>query len=127
MAINFLNFKDLTPNLILEYKSDIINEITNTVNSIVSLKEEKTFKNVVQPLINIRTLLEYKENIITYVKNFFEDKFIRETANSTENEIKEFLIDCFMRKDLYNIFSEYQKTTYLNESKLLNQEENRYF
>jgi Zn-dependent oligopeptidase len=121
------DFKNLTCDTINRLKLEIINDVTNTINSIVRLTEKRIFDNTIQPLINILTLTEPKLYSFAYAKNFYTDKQVRENGSLAETEIDKFFIECFMRRDFYDALSEYQNMTYSEENRILHPEENRYF
>ena len=125
--INF-DFKNLDENRLKDYKKEIVEQITETLNSIISIDSKcRIFNNTVQPLINVHTILEPKISSFNYASNFYSNKSTRDTASKLEGEIENFLIESSMRKDIYNAFIEYFDTNYQQEKKDLTSEEVRYF
>lgn len=127
------NFGNITVALLNQYKDKIIKDTTNAIEEIVAFKGKRAFYNTVQPLINIRTILEPYKSSFNFALNFHTDKAVRDCATELEQEVKKFLIDVNLRRDLYNAFVEYQNDGWKEEGPsshdpgMLQNEEIRYF
>ncbi|QKF94196.1 peptidase M3A/M3B [Fadolivirus algeromassiliense] len=119
-------FTNITPDTIMQYKLMVILQINMTLTSIIDLKDTRTFANTIQPLINVMTNMEPYKSIFHYITNFYPQKELRDSAQEAEKEIKKFMIDTFLRKDLYNALSEYYNGGYMSEMQSLTHEEQRY-
>ena len=109
------DYGNITIELLHQYKDKIIKDTTNAIDDIVALKGKRTFNNTVQPLINIRTVLEPYNSSSHFALNFHTDKAIRDCATKLDQEIKKFLIDTSLRRDLYNAFLEYKNDAWKYE------------
>ena len=121
------DFANVSIDVISQYKLFIILQMNLAIDNIINVDTTRTYNNTVQPLLNVNYLVESRKSIFDYVTNFYPNKELRDFTTDVEQEIKKYLIDAFMRKDLYNAFVDYQNTTYLTEKDSLTHEENRYF
>lgn len=124
--LNF-DFKNLSKETLLSYKDNVCTLINNAIDKVVSLTESRTFDNTVYPILYAYTVIDPLVSSFHYASNFYTDKDIRDVGVTCEGEIKKFLIECTMNKDLYNAFLDYHNTFYNEEKSLLNHEQIRYF
>lgn len=127
MTDTYFNFKDLTVEKLNEYKGEVMVAYQQTLDQIVNEQGERTFENTIQPLINLSTIYETMVNIAGYATNFYPNKEVRDTGSAIEGELSKFLVECSMRKDVYQAFIDYQNTSYLKERSNLTDEEVRSF
>jgi thimet oligopeptidase len=122
----FQNIKNLNIDLINKFVIDIKDDVTQTLDQIVNLKENRTFENTVQPHINVNTLITPKYNCFSIIFNFYPDKDLRDAAVDAIEEVDKFNIEANMRKDVYNSFLNYEANMYQEEKDKLTHEERRY-
>lgn len=121
------NFKDITIETLQNYKNEIQSSLKQTIGEITSLgskSETQTFNNTIQPLITVQTLNEPKKNIYDYVKNFYTNRELRDTATELSKEIDKFLIDIYQNKEFYQAVNNYYLNIFQKEN--LTHEEKRY-
>lgn len=121
------DFTNLSIKTLNQYKSLIIHQVNLAIDNIVNINEKRTFANTCQPLINVNYLITPYKNSLDFAINFYPSKELREVAQEIEKEINKFLIETFLRKDLYYAFLDYENSTYQSEKSHLTNEENRYF
>jgi thimet oligopeptidase len=127
MYKTIFNFHDCSDKLINETVQNIKHRLQKVYDEVVQLNEKRTFNNTVQPIINVYDIIEPLMNSIEYVENFHTDEKMREHSTNVNIILKQFLIKCSMRKDIYNAFKDYEKDGYKNEKQYLDNENNRYF
>lgn len=123
MQVPNFDFTNITTERVSNYQF-ILDDITKTIQEIVDTKDERTFQNTVQPLINVLTRITPQINFYSYIKNLHSDKELRELATKISVEITKFNTDAFLRKDLYEAFNSYYHNKYKTEH--LTHEQKRY-
>ncbi len=126
MQPNF-DFRSITVSSINDTLASIKHDITSALDKVCQVTTERTFDNTVQPHINVYTLVTPKCSSFDIVTNFFPDKELRDFATAADEDIKKFLIDASMRKDVYESFRTYASGSYEKEKDQLTYEERRYF
>ena len=121
------DFTNLSIKTLNQYKSLIIHQVNLAIDNIVNINEKRTFANTCQPLINVNYLITPYKNSLDFAINFYPSNELREVAQEIEKEINKFLIETFLRKDLYYAFLDYENSTFQSEKSHLTNEENRYF
>lgn len=127
MTERWFDFRGITLEKIREYPVVVEKLLSAACDKIVSIQDNRSYENTVRPMINVYTEIETVINCLEYVQNFYTDEKMREEAADILALVRNHLIDCEMRRDIYNIFCNYQNTEYQLESSNLTQEENRFF
>ncbi|AYV77099.1 MAG: hypothetical protein Barrevirus12_8 [Barrevirus sp.] len=127
MLEQYFNFKDLSVEVLQSNYEEIKTKISNTLDTIVSSNEDRTFDNTIRPYIQVTTDLEPKIHAFGYCSSYHPQKDIRDTGSELEGELKKYFIDVGQRKDYYDACNTYLNGNYPLEKDTLTYEENRYF
>ena len=127
MTEKWFNFRDITIEKIREYPATIREQINDVCNAIVAVKERRTYENTIRPIINVHTKIQPLINSLEYIQNFYTNAELRETACEILKVVNKDMIDCELRQDIYDAFSEYCNRSFHEEKHNLTPEEIRCF
>ncbi|MBA42796.1 MAG: hypothetical protein CMF62_02165 [Magnetococcales bacterium] len=121
------NFNTVSEEQLSSLPELIYDEMKGVYDSVVGIKEQRTFDNTVQPIISVETKLQPLISSLGYVTNFFKDEKLSKVANDSQTRISKLLVELTQRKDFYKAYEEYEKNGYDKDYELLTNEERRYF
>lgn len=123
---NLLNFKNLTVDkllLIFDKKKEIITQLNDRIAELN--KSNLTYFECFE-----YSMIQESKHVLEFALIDFEqihpNSEIRSKSSELNKELKSFMIDQSMRKDVYNVISHYYKNQYNDEKQNLSQEQNKY-
>ena len=120
------DFLNATKETVDETKNFIKEKLLSVIDTILAVTEKRTFNNTVRPFINVIDVINPLENCIDFVLNFHPEKELRDYSLDVIQHLTDFFVEQTMRRDLYNVYVEYEKEFETEQTKL-NSEEIRYF
>jgi len=118
------DYRQMTPDSIFIKRVLLITLMKNVYDDVGKVaREEITFKNVIQPLIDLDGEYHTQSNALTFARQVAMDKTVRDASADASKKISELGIDLSLRKDVYENIKAFNKT---EEAKSLNYEQKRY-
>lgn len=100
---------DHTPEEIVSITDSCIAEWTAIIDGIINVKEERTFKNIMEPLAKY----EYNSGSIIGNIEFYHHssmcKELREASLAAEKKFEDYSIELWMRYDFYEAIQNYKE------------------
>ena len=118
---------DHTPEEIASLTDSSLASWTAIIDGIINLKEERTFKNTIEPIADFEY---YSAGIIaniTFYHHASPSKELRDASLAAEKKFDDFSIELWMRYDLYEAIQNYKETSFNSkEWETLDAESQRY-
>jgi thimet oligopeptidase len=124
--MSILNYSNIQVSDLEEYKKKYIQDRTLVTDTVLSIdKKDLCWSNLVQPFIELE---DRHNNLAKFsMKNFYEEKTIREACTKLSTELSKWTTEQISRKDIYSLFKHYSENKYLEEKQTLTSEQNKYF
>ena len=106
---------DHTPEEIKTLADKGIADWTATVDGIIALKEERTYKNTIEPLAKMEYDSSCLVNNLEFYHHASADADLREASLAAEKKFDDYSIELWMRYDLYEAMKSYKDTAVANK------------
>jgi len=118
------DYRQMTPDSFFIERLLLMTLMKNVYDDVGKVaREEITFKNVIQPLIDLDGEVYTQSVALKFARQVAMDKTVRDASAEADKKISELVIDLSLRKDVYENIKAFNKT---EEAKSLNYEQKRY-
>ena len=118
---------DHTPEEIATLTDSSLAEWTATIDGIINLKEDRTFKNTIEPIAEFEYHSSGTISNLEFYHHASASKELREASLAAEKKFDDYSIELWMRYDFYEAIQKYKETSVSSkEWETLDPESQRY-